>query len=101
MVDAYIDIKYSNKRIQINYSLSIDIRTSFKTIGVSSSSSNFEEAKTKLKGLVKDSHEEEIIIKSKLYLKLKGYSKMGVNRLKEIKSLLSEQRPDITFKLVA
>ena len=98
MVDAYIDIKYSNKRIQINYSLSIDIRTSFKTIGVSSSSSNFEEAKTKLKGLVKDSHEEEIIIKSKLYLR-RGFSRLGYRKLRDIKNFLSEQRPDITFKL--
>jgi len=99
-MDAYINLKYFNKRIQINYSLSVDIRNNFRTVGITSSSGDFEEAKTRLQALVKNSHEEKIIIKSRLS-RIRGYSRMGYRRLKEVKDLLSNQRPDITFKLTA
>ena len=98
-MDAYINLRYSTYGIIVDYFLSKDVRNNLRTVGLSASSKDFEEAKNKLKDLVKDSHEEEIIISSKLRSRLKRYSKFGLRRLKEIKKTLSNQRPDITFKL--
>ena len=98
-MNAYINLRYSTYGIIVDYFLSKDIRNNLRTSGFSASSKNFGETKDKLKDLVKDSHEEEIIISSKLQSRLKRYSKFGLQRLREIKKVLSNQRPDITFKL--
>ena len=99
MKGAYINLKYYNKRIQINYYISKDTWNHMRTTGLSASFDDFEETKEKLSELVKDSTEREIIISSKLQSRLKGYTLLGLQRLKEVKKFLINQRPDITFKL--
>ena len=98
-MDAYINLRYSTYSIIVDYFLSKDIRNNLRTVGLSASSKDFEETKDNLKNLVKDSHEKEIIISRKLRSRLKKYSRFGLQRLKEIKKVLSNHRPDITFKL--
>ena len=98
MEGAYINLKYYNKKIQINYHLSKEIRNEFRTVGITSSSENIEETKNKLSEIIQNSHEKRVIIKSRLYLR-RGFSRLGYRKLRDIKNFLSEQRPDITFKL--
>jgi len=99
MLEAYINLEYSSdKKVQTDYALSKDNKNNFKTFGFISPH-NFKEVKeNKLPDLVKDSHEKEINITSKLNPKPRGCP-MGRNRLIEIINFLSAQRPDITFKL--
>ena len=101
MGEAYINLKYFKRRIQINYHVSKDTWNHMRTTGLSASFEDFEKTKEKLSEIVKNSHEEEIIISSKLQSRLKGYTLLGLQRLKEVKRFLSNQRPDITFKLAA
>ena len=96
-MEAYINLRYFHRKIVIDYHLSKNIGNYHRSAGFLSKSENLEEAKEKLARIIENSHEEKIIISSKLRSRLKGYSKFGLRRLKEIKDSLSHHRPDITF----
>ena len=100
MAEAYINLKYFNNKIQINYHLSKDARNNFRTTGTTSSFSNIEETKNKLSKIIKDSHEKRITLYSKIYTTLKNYSLIETEKLQDIKDFLKKERPDISFRLI-
>ncbi len=100
MTQAYINLRRFKGRIHLDYLMSIDIRNNQKTIGVYSSYEGIEEVKDKLLELLKNTHENKIIIKSMKYMpKSRGYSRVGIKKLEEIRDFLSNKKKDIKFKL--
>ena len=99
MVDAYINIGKLNKGIIINYFLKKNENSLSRTTGFNTSASNLEEAKEMLEGIIYDCSEKEIEVTSKDQSQISKYTKIGLEKLKEIKKFLSDKRKDITFIL--
>ena len=98
-MDAYINLRYSNNKIVMDYYLSKFISVSYKSVGITSKIKNLRETKDYILGFIKSSPENKIIIKSELKSKIGGslsqYSKIRQSTLKKLADFLNKEQKDI------
>ncbi len=100
----YINLRYIDSKIRIDFYISRMDGEQYREFGICSERENLEQAKDKILELTNNTTESTIILKSvlrpKIGLPYKS-SKIEMEKLQRLKNQLSKERKDITFSLTA
>lgn len=104
-MEPYINLRYSNSKIVIDYYLSKITSAIYRNGGITYARENLKEAKNYIFELIKLLPENRVTIKSRLRSNMGGpasqYSKIEKSELEELTDSLNEEQTNITFNLAA